>query len=164
MNWGGWRPGTQQGVTRELIDNLEDDSAYRPFLQRTETMAAQLASSRIRDLARIMAEAVARGETAEQITGRFYAFLEDPERAYRIALTELVAAQSAATVAAYQRAGIREHVWASAEDERVCPRCDENAAAGAVQVGMAFPSGDAAPPIHPYDRCALLPVLNTAAL
>lgn len=162
VNWGGWRPGTEQGVTRRLLESIGDDAAYRQFEARAESMAAQLANTRLRALARIMADAVARGEGADQIKARFYAFLEDPDRAYRLALTELVAAQSAATVAAYQRAGIREHLWATAEDERVCKACDENAAAGAIQVGMAFPSGDAAPPIHPNDRCALLPVLNPA--
>ena len=157
VNWGGWRPGTPAGVTRSLIDALDYAPGYRTLTATVDEGADSAAATRIRALAEQLALAARRGDTADQITQLVRANLEDPPRAYRIALTELVKAQSAATIATYQRAGVREHVWASVEDAKVCPACDANAAAGPVQVGMPFPSGDAAPPIHPNDRCALLP-------
>lgn len=158
VNWGGWRPGTPAGVTRSLIDALDYAPGYRTLTAAVDEGADQAAAARIRALADLLAQSARRGDTADAITQLVRANLDDAARAYRIALTELVKAQSAATIATYQRAGVREHVWASVEDAKVCPACDTNAAAGAVQVGMPFPSGDAAPPIHPNDRCALLPV------
>lgn len=157
VNWGGWRPGTEAGVTRALIDALDYAPGYRNLTGGVDDAADRLAATRIRELARLLAGAARRGDTADEITQLVRANLGDEARAYRIALTELVKAQSAATIATYQRLGVREHLWASAEDGKVCPACDQNAAAGPVQVGMPFPSGDAAPPIHPDDRCALLP-------
>jgi hypothetical protein len=38
-----------------------------------------------------------------------------------------------------------------------CPDADDNALAGVVIKGAAFPTGDAVPPAHPGCRCLVLP-------
>ena len=48
--------------------------------------------------------------------------------------------------------------WAVDPDGPPSPDCEDNALAGAVPAGDAFPSGHVAPPMHPGCRCLLLRV------
>lgn len=43
-----------------------------------------------------------------------------------------------------------------------CPDCDDNALAGEVPGGQAFPTGDVAPPAHPDCRCLVVPATALA--
>jgi hypothetical protein len=43
------------------------------------------------------------------------------------------------------------------DDDGPCPDCDDNALAGAVAKGEAYPTGQAHPPAHPGCRCLLVP-------
>jgi hypothetical protein len=47
--------------------------------------------------------------------------------------------------------------WVVDDGGSPCPDCDDNALAGAVATGEAFPTGDLAPPAHPGCRCLVVP-------
>jgi hypothetical protein len=47
--------------------------------------------------------------------------------------------------------------WVVDDGGTPCPDCDDNALAGSVPAGEAFPTGDAAPPAHPGCRCLVVP-------
>lgn len=158
VNWGGWRPGTEQGVTRAFMDRLAADPAYDHLVGTADLTAMQIAHTRVEAIGMLLAKAAARGETTEQIAAAIRGYLVDPAMAYRVAITEIVKAQSAATVAAYQRAGVARHEWL--DEPGACPICQANAAAGAIPIGMPFPSGDAAPGAHVGCHCGLGPVLT----
>jgi hypothetical protein len=146
-DWSDWQPGAApENATRDLLTlEMGQDAAARGMAQ-----------TRVDALATVLADAARRGETAAGITELIHARLSDPADAYRVALTEIVRAQSAATIAVYQNHGVQRHYWVT-DGGNVCALCQENAQSGPVQVGMPFASGDAAPPIHPNDRCALMP-------
>jgi len=47
--------------------------------------------------------------------------------------------------------------WVVADGDSPSPDCDDNALAGAVVLGEAFPTGHTAPPLHPSCRCMVVP-------
>ena len=47
--------------------------------------------------------------------------------------------------------------WVVADGDNPSPDCDDNALAGAVVRGEAFPTGHTAPPLHPSCRCMVVP-------
>jgi cell division septum initiation protein DivIVA len=71
---------------------------------------------------------------------------------------------SYAVVAACNR-GLLEHLpegtmvqWVVAEGDAPSPDCEDNALAGSVVVGDAFPTGHVAPPLHGSCRCIVVPI------
>ena len=71
---------------------------------------------------------------------------------------------SHAVVAACNR-GLLEHLpegtlvhWVVAEGDAPSPDCEDNALAGPVKVGDAFPTGHVVPPLHASCRCIVVPV------
>jgi hypothetical protein len=48
--------------------------------------------------------------------------------------------------------------WVVEDVDGPCPDCDDNALAGAIALGEAFPTGQVGPPAHPGCRCLLAPV------
>jgi SPP1 gp7 family putative phage head morphogenesis protein len=77
--------------------------------------------------------------------------------ASNVGQTEVSAAVAGAAHHAYREAGVAQHEWLTAEDEKVCPICAANEAAGPVTLGLPFPSGDIIPPAHPRCRCTTTP-------
>ncbi len=78
-----------------------------------------------------------------------------------IARTEIANANSQSSLEGYK--GAREDgvdvkkEWLLGPDP--CPICEENAAAGPIDLDDEFPSGDDAPTAHPNCECALMPVV-----
>jgi hypothetical protein len=71
-------------------------------------------------------------------------------RAKTIARTEIARAQSLGTMDVWKSLGsVRTSRWDTSANPGVCDICEENASAGAVELGTEFPSGDIAPPAHP---------------
>lgn len=99
------------------------------------------------------------GSLAEAIENDF-AFSE--ERAQLIAHTEIANANSAGSLAGYERAaasGLEVLKSWSVTDDQCCDACEENEAAGPIALDKPFPSGDMAPLAHPHCRCVLLSVM-----
>lgn len=100
-------------------------------------------------------------------------------RAEMIARTETIRGENAASVAAYDVAGVKQLQWFTSEDDRVCPFC--NRLHGEVYTihDSLFRQGDVMrveggilrldyedvkhPPLHVFCRCTVLPVLKSIA-
>ncbi|MGH3471057.1 MAG: hypothetical protein ACRDPG_03300, partial [Nocardioidaceae bacterium] len=50
--------------------------------------------------------------------------------------------------------------WVVEDTDGPCPDCDDDALAGGLPKGEAFPTGQAHPPAHPGCRCLLVPAPN----
>lgn len=153
---GDWQPG-RTAVAEALIGELGDGSGLRELLHAQGIEIRSIAQSRLEDLARLLADGVMRGASAEELAEEIKALLGNQARAHLIATTEITRASSAAAYRAYQRAGVRSTRWLTAGDAKVCAICKENERVGAVPIGTSYPSGDLYPPAHPSDRCAQIP-------
>lgn len=80
------------------------------------------------------------------------------KRAELIAQTETTRAFAEGNMLIWEDSGhVKGTLWHTVEDSNVDDICWENAAAGVVKLGEAFPSGDNMPPAHPGCRCYLAP-------
>jgi hypothetical protein len=112
--------------------------------------------------------AVEEGWSAKQLADAVegsYAF--SATRAQMIGRTEIARASEQGTLSGWRNSGVvsgKRWLLGSEHDEDVPAgdECDDNADAGEVAIGDAFPSGDEAPPAHPNCICALEAVLNTS--
>lgn len=101
-----------------------------------------------------------------------------PDRARRIAVTEVTRTYAAGNLAAWKSTGlVTAKVWQTAVDERVCPICGP-LHGQVVEIEANFSLADAAlppgfrpeemiymmPPAHPNCRCWLKPVVSEVAL
>jgi SPP1 gp7 family putative phage head morphogenesis protein len=154
-DWGTWTPGdleAAQGI------------ATAPRLQALLashgiSMIRSIAQTRMQDLADEIADAVANGDSWEDLAGRLESILRVPQRAPMIARTEIARAVTAASFDQYIEHGVEGKEWAVAPDERVCPVCRRNEAEGGIPLLALFPSGDLGPPGHPNCRCAPMPTV-----
>lgn len=83
------------------------------------------------------------------------------DRARLIAYTEISGANSQGALNGYKLAASEgvavQKAWILGEHP--CDDCEDNAAAGAIDLDDTFPSGDDAPPAHPNCECSLTPVV-----
>jgi 8-oxo-dGTP pyrophosphatase MutT (NUDIX family) len=154
--YGDWEAG-RTDIAEMLIGEWGDGSGLRELLDAQGIEIRSIAQSRLEDLARLLADGVLRGVSAEDLAEEIKALLGNQARARLIATTEISRASSAAAMRAYRRAGVKATRQITVGDARVCVICDENAAAGAVPIGTPYPSGDLQCPVHPGDRCANIP-------
>jgi hypothetical protein len=110
------------------------------------------------ELRRTITQALSEETTVDELLD---AIRESPafseQRARMIARTEVSLAQSNGTMAAWKTTGLVESLkWVLSSDHRCCDECDLNAAAGPVEFGKAFPSGDFTAPAHPNCNCAVI--------
>lgn len=90
--------------------------------------------------------------------------LFSPDRADRIARTELAMATSQGNLTAWRRSGVvTGKKWIIADTHDDDDVCDRNAEAGVIPLDQAFPSGDDGPPAHPNCKCVVVPVVQGAA-
>ena len=123
--------------------------------------AAMAISDSTRNMLReIIADAFERETPMNQLTQRIQdAGVFSQERAQLIADTETKFAMARGNLEAWIRTGVVKSVKSvlsmlhEGDDE-----CDDNAEAGPIPVGEAFPSGDVASPFHPRCRCTMVAV------
>lgn len=160
-DWGSWVPG-DTAAAQLLLGTLGAGDGLRDLLADAGVTIRSVADTKLDALGKALAEGAGRGDSTDTLARDIAGVLSDPARAEMIATTELCRAVSAAGMATYLANGIEQVEWASAADGRVCAVCQTNSDAGSRRPGAPFPSGDAAPPAHPLDRCALVPVTSTA--
>ncbi len=156
---GGWVVGDTEAAALLLGERGSGDG-LRDLLDRFQITVKSIADSRLEELGRVLADGAARGDSADTITSAIKDLLSNPSRARMIATTELCRASSAAAVQSYKAARFTHKELITAEDDRVCAICDMNAAAGPIPMDAPFPSGEPYGPFHPWDRCAVIPVLD----
>jgi SPP1 gp7 family putative phage head morphogenesis protein len=158
VDWSGWKPG-HAGAARMTAPG----GALQALLDDAAVTIRSVAANRTDLLARALSDALARGNSTDTLARALRGILDDPAWAERVAVTEIARGISAATAATYRANGVTQVSWLTAVDERVCPICAGNEAAGAVPLGQNFPSGEPYPPGHPSCRCTLMPEPEAAA-
>lgn len=79
--------------------------------------------------------------------------IDDPARAELIARTEVADAQSESALETAKDSGVvSRKVWLLSDDDP-CLECQANADVGEIDIDDDFPSGDAAPTVHPRCQC-----------
>lgn len=156
VDLGGWKPG-DTGTAETLIAENGKSAGLDTLLDEAAETAAGIAETRIGDMARALADATLAGATADEAGQAIRGALADASRADAVATTEITRASGAGALSTYLQQGVTLGRWATEGDNRVCPRCLANAAAGPVPIGQPYPSGDVSPPCHTRDRCAILP-------
>jgi len=123
-----------------------------------DDLSAELATSVVAPLRRHLLEAPAplEDDEAAMVEHIGSAYREwKGQRVERLAHDHAHAAFSRAALAVTPEG--RELRWLVDDDGGQCPDCDDNALAGALPRGEAFPTGHVHPPAHPGCRCLLVP-------
>jgi len=172
---GGWVPGVllpedehEQRYVRASLEPLRDAAragasfagAGARDAVSVEAVASELAAGIVGPLRRRLdsdGDSVDDGDDAAlvELVGAAYRDWKGA-RVERLAADQAVAAFSYASVSAL---GSGAKVRWIVDDEGVqCPDCDDNALAGSIPAGDAFPTGHPHPPAHAGCRCLLAPL------
>lgn len=126
--------------------------------------AASIEQTSVMRLRGILTRGIEDGLDARSIARRLREEMQGwtRKRAETVARTEVATAWEGAQYEVLAANGWSGRVWLTAEDERVdaggfSGPCVDNAAAGVVAIGTAFPSGHMFPPAHPNCRCSTAP-------
>lgn len=168
IDWEAWTPGDTQAAGIVYGDGLQalltaaigqpgNDGWAARATARGQVLAS-IADTRLAKLGAVLAQSLAEGWAVDTLTTELEGLLDDPAWADMVAVTETARAMTAASLATYGAHGVPDKEFLTAEDGRVCVRCDDNADQGAVPIATSFAHGD--PPVHPACRCAVLPVLG----
>jgi SPP1 gp7 family putative phage head morphogenesis protein len=155
VDWSQWRPGDPDAA--RLVRPTGAANGLQTLLDDAGIVIHNVAANRMDRFAKVLSDALARGDSADTLALSIGHLLADPSWAERIAVTEIARGVSAASLFTYQANGIRQKSWLTAVDERVCPVCLTNEGAGAIGISQPFPSGHQMPPGHPSCRCCPLP-------
>ena len=155
VKWARKRAAEMLGMKRDASGDLVDNPDARwSVTESTRNM--------VRDtIAKGIEENIGGDEIADNIEA--LGFTQD--RADLIARTEIANANSQSSLEGYR--GAREDgvnvkkEWLLGPNP--CSVCEENAAAGPIDLDDEFPSGDDAPTAHPNCECALMPVVYEAS-
>jgi SPP1 gp7 family putative phage head morphogenesis protein len=158
VDWGNWSPGDTQAANEIL--GTQGGAGLQAMLDAAGVTINSIASNRIDELAARLAEGLQEGWSSDQLGRSLSDVLDDPQWAELVASTEMTRAVSASTLLTYGQQGVTRSVWITAEDQRVCPVCEDNENESRA-LGEDFPSGDAQPPAHPRCRCALGPDISS---
>jgi SPP1 gp7 family putative phage head morphogenesis protein len=163
-DWRGWTPGDY------LAAEQVAGAGLRTLLDSAGVTIASIADTRIEQLAGVIEQTLASDVTTRPPEGplppmlsvgdlarQLEAVLDNPANAELVAQAEIARAQSFASEIVYAEEGIAEVDWSTAEDAKVCPRCD------ALEAANPHPLGTVTPPDHPRCRCAIIPVLVGAS-
>jgi hypothetical protein len=132
--------------------SLDSGELYRWMNAEGPQWVAEITRTRMRE----MAQALSSGGSAEDVAKRLRSVLGDMANAARIAVTEVIRAAGAAAGRVYQAAGVQLVRWVHHSADP-CPNCLTNEAAGPWVLGVPFPGGGIAPPLHPRCQCSLVP-------
>lgn len=171
VDWGTWTPGDYEAAEQIAGPGL------RQLLGEAGIIIRSIAETRLEELSDVLERSLSSDVTQREFNGpvpltlsvdslarELENVLDNPSRAELVAQAEIARAQSAAAMRAYAEDGVAEVIWSTAEDAKVCPRCDEAEAAGPVALGTVFPGVEVpAPPGHPRCRCAVVPAPLRAA-
>lgn len=150
-DWSSWTPGDLKAA--EAL--IGEDVNLASLLSGMDVTIKSIADNRLGVLAQALADGLANGDSVDTLSRSLRDVLDDPAWADLVATTETTRAMSYATQQTYLANGITDNFWLTAEDQRVCPACDQNEAYGANPIGQDFPSGQSMPPGHPACRCCL---------
>lgn len=159
----------------DYIEPFVEDYTIRLSTTINDTTEVALRSSIMRG--------IELGESMPQIRDRISQVFDQAEnyRAMIIARTETIRASNQGSRLGYQESGVVKAVeWLTAFDERTCPFCAHMDGKQAKVDGLFFRHGDSleldgkrlvfdyeeisAPPLHPFCRCTLIPIVDESIL
>ena len=122
-----------------------------------------ITTTRIPDLANMLSQGSAAGETAEHMAAAIPVVVRFDQRADVIAVSEVERGKNGGMTDAYRLAGVMQKQWITMHDGKVCGTCRANEAQGWIAFGAPFQSGALSPLQHPNCRCHLNGRLAPAA-
>jgi len=141
----------------ELTGGSASTAAEAEPSERTERVVTDLLDHRRAHLERVLNEAAADGVDAQELLGRVRgAYREWRSSRLGEAAGDLATSGFVDGMAQVAPTGT-SWCWVVDHGGLPCSDAEDNALAGAVQVGEAFPTGDAYPPAHSGCRCILTP-------
>lgn len=166
VNWGEWAPGDVEAAYQVAGSGLRD------LLASQEVTIKSIAGSRLEELGDILAAHLSSPETerpllpeevppmysVDSLADALEGVLDNPERAYMVAQTEIARASQTAAQWVFQQMGVDQVRVSTAGDRRVCPVCQSAEAAGAQPVGTYTV------PLHPRCRCATVAAMPPLSL
>jgi DivIVA domain-containing protein len=155
------RPALEQAarVGSTFVTSLEGRDSAGGEVAGLDVLTDGMASAVVDPLRRRLEEVLGEGSEsdptalAESIGG---AYREWKTHRIEQAATDHVAGAFAAGAFSATSDGARLR-WVVDDVDGPCPDCDDNALAGALPKGEAYPTGQAHPPAHPGCRCLLVP-------
>ena len=114
-----------------------------------------ITTTRIPDLADMLSQGSAAGESAERMAAAISVVLGFDQRTDVIAVTETERGKNGGMTDAYRLAGVMQKQWVTMHDGKVCGTCRANEAEGWIAFDALFQSGNLAPGAHPNCRCHL---------
>jgi len=113
--------------------------------------------TRMLRLERVLLQALREGWDADRLAQAITDILGSLTSALLAAITETTWAQNWAAYAVYKAAGVEYKHWKSRRDGLTCKRCLHNDNLGPVPIDYLYPGGVLFPPIHPRERCVIVP-------
>lgn len=150
FDWTTWEAGREAAAV--LVDAPRGLST---ILNRTGKTIKGIDDTTLDRMGSALANGLAQGLGAEEISRAIDYIIDDPARSMVIARTETARALVEASAIEYREAGITEVQWIVGEP---CDICAENANM-IMPLGEEFPSGDIQPPAHPNCVCDISPVV-----
>lgn len=153
IDWSAWTPG-DVGVAQGLLSGAGAGDVLQSLLDEADITIQSVASTSLNQLATAIAESIGTGTTNRDLASQISSLLDDPSRADMVAATETTRVMTAGSMDTYDASGALWISFMSAEDNAVCPLCEENDGVVVTITGQ-FPNG--MPPVHPNCRCTILP-------
>ena len=161
INWDAWTPGNipaarQAAKLDELIATaVGRNPSWSDRAAQRGSLLASIEDHRLDRLASAVADAVARGDSADTLARTLRGVLDDPQWAGMVATTEMARAMTAASIESYRTSGVVEaYSILTANDVRVCQDCQTNQDDGPYPLDTDPPAGIC--PTHPGCRCAVI--------
>ncbi len=135
-------------TNKKYLDKLDDQANY--LLNNSS-----IDDTTIQQMTDLIGNGKAQGLTIDEVADELNnAFAEiSDSRAMLISRTETAQAMGSANLASMVENGVATKHWVIAGSHKGGDECDDNADAGSIPVGDAFPSGDDAEPAHPNCEC-----------
>lgn len=157
VDLGGWQPGGGNYNPGPGLAKTAAAGLVSGLPAAGVAYGGWIASAYLNAMGRTLATGQDNGLTVDQLATGLSGVLQSDDVATGLALNVLTTTSATAAQAVYTGHQVDRWHWVTAEDEKVCPLCDANEAAGPVPIGDPFPSGDTSPPAHPNCRCAGIP-------
>ena len=160
-----------QKIGKDLEDDLAaigmDLDTFNDFVQQQvdsweDIYGITINETMMDELKQMILDGFTNGKTISEISDDIvslyqgYTSGKQPWQATRIARTETCRVMCSAELESYISAGITTKMWLT-NGEDPCEICQEQEAAGVIDINDAFPCGEQHPPAHPNCECDIIP-------
>lgn len=144
VDWDTWEPGNLDAAIKL------SDGGLQTLLTQAGQSIQGIQGTTLDRFGSLLAEGVLNGDSIDTIADSLFGFVNDPDRAYQIADTEVARAVQSASLDQYKSMGVVEADWLASPD--ACDDCQDYADGGPYTLDD-FPDL----PAHPSCRCSSAP-------